>query len=193
MKRITKFAVIPVLLFSAFILLATRTNNAMERETSQKPVVGHEIVTPQPAEAELALTEETTPAGVSQTETLPEQAVAGLVRKSATEKASRIRNSGVKLSLKEKIALKVLQKKAKKHLRKSSPGKTTGGKSQIIALLLCFFIGYLGIHRFYLGYIGIGVIQLLTAGCCGIWTLIDFIRIITGDLQPIDGAYEETL
>ena len=68
-----------------------------------------------------------------------------------------------------------------------------GGKSQIIALVLVLAVGYLGIHRFYLGYTGIGIIQLLTLGGCGIWTLIDLIRIITGDLQPNGGTYTETL
>ena len=63
----------------------------------------------------------------------------------------------------------------------------------LINLLLCIFVGVIGIHRFYLGYIGIGVIQLLTGGGCGIWTLIDLIRIITGDLQPNGGRYSKTL
>lgn len=68
-----------------------------------------------------------------------------------------------------------------------------GGKSQLIALLLCIFVGGIGIHRFYLGYIWQGVVQLLTLGGCGIWALIDLIRIITGDLQPKDGSYDQTL
>jgi TM2 domain-containing membrane protein YozV len=71
--------------------------------------------------------------------------------------------------------------------------KQGGGKSQLVALLLCAFLGGLGIHRFYLGYIWQGVVQLLTAGGCGIWALIDFIRIITGSLQPKDGSYDKTL
>ena len=66
-----------------------------------------------------------------------------------------------------------------------------GDKSWLVALLLCFFLGGLGIHRFYLGYTGIGVIQLLTGGGCGIWVLIDFIRIIIGDLKPNGGDYSD--
>jgi TM2 domain-containing membrane protein YozV len=48
------------------------------------------------------------------------------------------------------------------------------------AFLLCFFFGVLGFHRFYVGKIGTGVLQLLTAGGLGIWTLIDFVMIIVG-------------
>ena len=75
----------------------------------------------------------------------------------------------------------------------SSPAAAASGKSQLTALLLCLFIGVLGIHRFYLGYIWQGVVQLLTFGGLGIWSLIDLIRIITGDLQPKNGSYTKTL
>jgi hypothetical protein len=75
----------------------------------------------------------------------------------------------------------------------SSPAIAADGKSQIIALVLCALVGGIGIHRFYLGYTWQGVVQLLTAGGCGVWTLIDLIRIITGDLQPKNGSYTKTL
>lgn len=68
-----------------------------------------------------------------------------------------------------------------------------GGKSQMLALILCGLLGGLGVHRFYLGYIWQGVVQLLTGGGCGIWALIDFIRILTGSLVPKDGSYGSTL
>ncbi len=68
-----------------------------------------------------------------------------------------------------------------------------GGKSQIVALILVLLVGGLGVHRFYLGYTWQGVVQLLTLGGLGIWSLIDLIRIVTGDLQPKDGSYEQTL
>ena len=61
---------------------------------------------------------------------------------------------------------------------KDASSESKGGESQLIALILAIFLGGLGVHRFYLGYIGIGVIQLLTAGGCGIWALIDIILIL---------------
>jgi TM2 domain-containing membrane protein YozV len=67
------------------------------------------------------------------------------------------------------------------------------GKSQLIALLLCLFFGTLGLHRFYLGYYEIGIIQILTLGGCGIWWLIDLIMILTGDLKPKKGDYGSKL
>lgn len=60
-------------------------------------------------------------------------------------------------------------------------------KKQLIAAVLCFLLGGLGAHRFYTGHIGIGVIQLLTGGGCGIWALIDLIMIITGSFKTKDG------
>ena len=48
------------------------------------------------------------------------------------------------------------------------------------AFLLCFFFGVLGVHRFYVGKIGTGILQLVTLGGLGIWALIDFIMIIVG-------------
>lgn len=68
-----------------------------------------------------------------------------------------------------------------------------GGKSQWVAAILCWLIGSLGIHRFYLGYTWQGIVQLLTLGACGIWTLIDLIRILMGTLQPKNGSYDTTI
>lgn len=88
----------------------------------------------------------------------------------------------------------IIKKDSKKNKKVNKKSATEGaGKSQLVALLLAIFVGVLGIHRFYLGYIGIGVIQLLTLGGCGVWALIDLIMIITGDLKPKGGSYEKTL
>lgn len=52
-------------------------------------------------------------------------------------------------------------------------------KEYIIALLFSIFLGYLGIDRFYMGQVGIGIGKLLTGGGCGVWWLIDVILIAT--------------
>lgn len=63
----------------------------------------------------------------------------------------------------------------------------TGTKSWIAALLLCFFVGVLGIHRFYVGKVGTGILMLITFGGFGIWTLIDFIMIAVGSFKDKQG------
>lgn len=60
-------------------------------------------------------------------------------------------------------------------------------KTGLVTLLLCFFLGPLGMHRFYVGKIGTGLLQLFTLGGFGIWVLIDFIMIILGSFTDKDG------
>ncbi len=60
-------------------------------------------------------------------------------------------------------------------------------RSWLVALLLSIFLGQLGIDRFYLGYIGTGILKLVTLGGCGIWWLIDVILIVTNQLNDVDG------
>ena len=60
-------------------------------------------------------------------------------------------------------------------------------KSKVAGILLCFFLGVLGVHRFYVGKIGTGVVQLLTLGGLGIWALIDLVMLICGKFTDGQG------
>ncbi|MDX2286737.1 MAG: TM2 domain-containing protein [Bacteroidia bacterium] len=73
----------------------------------------------------------------------------------------------------------------------AAPADTKAGDSWLAAALLAFFLGYLGIHRFYLGYTAWGIIYLFTGGLFGIGWLIDFIRILVRNLKPKRGSYAD--
>ncbi|WP_123040485.1 TM2 domain-containing protein [Cohnella candidum] len=60
-------------------------------------------------------------------------------------------------------------------------------KSFLAAILLCFFLGSFGIHRFYVGKIGTGILSLLTLGGFGIWAIIDLVIIVVGKFKDKQG------
>jgi TM2 domain-containing membrane protein YozV len=65
-----------------------------------------------------------------------------------------------------------------------------GSQSQkriLPAAILCFFLGFLGVHRFYVGKVGTGILQIVTFGGLGIWALVDFIMIVVGSFRDSDG------
>ncbi len=63
------------------------------------------------------------------------------------------------------------------------------GKSRVAALLLCIFFGELGIHYFYVGRVGMGLLYLFTLGGFGIGWIIDIIRILCGTFRDGQGLY----
>jgi len=74
---------------------------------------------------------------------------------------------------------------------KTGKKQNEGENKWLITFLLCFFLGGFGAHRFYTGYIGIGIAQLLTLGGCGIWTLIDLIMILCKKYETAEGELLE--
>ena len=66
-------------------------------------------------------------------------------------------------------------------------GPETSDRDFLSALLLSIFLGWLGFDRFYLGWIGLGVVKLLTFGGLGIWWLVDVILVASGNLRDRNG------
>ena len=56
-------------------------------------------------------------------------------------------------------------------------------KSRLVAFLLCTFLGYLGVHRFYVGKVGTGILWLFTGGLFGLGIFIDWILILVGSFK----------
>ncbi|MDP2923364.1 MAG: TM2 domain-containing protein [Candidatus Omnitrophota bacterium] len=65
--------------------------------------------------------------------------------------------------------------------------KSQDEREWVVALLLSIFLGQLGIDRFYLGHIGLGILKLVTLGGCGLWWLIDLILIAADKVTDANG------
>ena len=68
-------------------------------------------------------------------------------------------------------------------------GRPASPKSRLAAVLLAWFFGVLGVHRFYVGKVGTGILMILTLGGLGIWVLVDMIMILVGSFKDKQERY----
>ena len=80
---------------------------------------------------------------------------------------------------KEYKAIKKEVKESFKTIVKSGKKEPVSGTEKTVALVLLILVGALGVHKFYLGQIGPGILYLLTGGLCGIGLIIDLIKLLT--------------
>ena len=66
-------------------------------------------------------------------------------------------------------------------------GVPVSDKSRLAAALLCWFVGFLGIHRFYVGKVGTGIAMIVTCGGLGVWVLVDLELILLGSFRDESG------
>ena len=62
-------------------------------------------------------------------------------------------------------------------------------KSRWVAFFLCLFLGVFGVHRFYVGKGGTGILYLLTLGFLGIGWLFDLFMILIGSFRDKNGNW----
>ena len=79
----------------------------------------------------------------------------------------------------EQCGTKIIEKEVIGNVVNPGP-QAVSEKSKMTAAILAFFLGWSGAHRYYVGKTGTGIAMLLTCGGVGIWTLIDFIKILMG-------------
>jgi TM2 domain-containing membrane protein YozV len=100
-----------------------------------------------------------------------------------------------------KAERKALRQQIKRHMAAAPQEKAADGKSQTTALILCILLGGIGVHQFYLGYTGRGILRIALALTAFLIVpaivnlvlyILDIIKIVNGDLKPRNGEYAKT-
>lgn len=196
----------------ASVSLSSCSRSSYSFNTNAPAYLGSEQVRVAPAaaaeEAATATAAATTEAALPVAAAAPAQQAAHALAHHATAPAAAkadvaaAATSPVEAGQPTKFNRKAFKQELKRQLAAAPKSTNAEGKSQLVALLLNIFLGGLGIHRFYLGYVGMGILYialLLTsflivpAIALFVLLVIDLIRIITGSLKPKNGEYGKTL
>ena len=142
------------------------------------------------AAAEEAPTESALPAFADNAES--EEPAAPVLKSKATASKASNNVAASKAVIKKSSELKRVAKKNapppdNEDDEQSEENGELSTRSKLIAGLLGIFLGPLGTHRFYLGYVGLGLAMLFTLGGCGVWSLVDAILIFTGRISDAEG------
>lgn len=92
-------------------------------------------------------------------------------------------------------AIYLIMKNSEKN-KNYQPSEELSEKEFLPTLIFCFFFGSLGIHRFFVGKVGTGILMIVTLGGLGIWVLVDFIMICIGSFRDVEGriiTYQRTV
>ncbi len=147
-------------------------NNSTTVVSTVKPEVSKEVVLPAVESPSLTFSDNSTASA--------KPIVTNVVAKKTAKQHAKM----AKLIAKKQASTVKADKKVEKMTKKAIHTSRRGGIDWIAfgLCLLGFITAICGLHRFYMGYIWQGIVQLLTFGGCGIWLIIDLIRICTGDL-----------
>lgn len=175
MKRILLIVLSSTMCLFAYSANAPKVNNhgfAIETPTKS------EVITDQVVTNSKNTTKENF--SISKQKNLKKKEIRQKEKKTTTE--TSIQQKSKKEYISETKTIKPVKKEIKKEQSKVLDNKG------LIVLLLCLFAGVLGIHRFYVGKIGTGILMLLTFGGFGIWILIDLILIVCGEFTDKAGS-----
>jgi hypothetical protein len=109
----------------------------------------------------------------------PPPPVAKSAESSIHTSSSRISGSGV--SSKKSKVKRTIQYDEEEEEERLSP------HSKPVAVLLALTLGMFGIHRFYLGYVGMGLAMFFTCGGLFVWSIVDALRILFGHVTDSEG------
>ena len=107
-----------------------------------------------------------------------------LINEKKSNKISNVSNPVLVKDLKNELKSNKKEiRKAIKTLAKSGSKAPVTGQEKTVALILLLLVGALGVHKFYLGQTGKGILYLFTGGLCGIGLIIDLIKLLTDTYQ----------